>query len=67
MECKKKIKVKNLSPNSKIVAVKKDLNSPAKFYEVFNPKGYINKCIQDGKIAYYVGVSDENGELELEI
>lgn len=52
---------KKFKPNSKIVKVEQKFG--VRFYSVKNPAAYINKCIKDGKEAFYMGVIDNEGNL----
>lgn len=50
-----------LKPSSKIVRV--DHNFGVRFYAVEKVAVYLNKCLQEGKNAYFIGVTDEFGNL----
>lgn len=65
MRTRKRRTIKKLPPNSNIVTVKENLCAKAKFYHVFNIDGYLEKCKQENKIAYFAGVSNGKGELVL--
>jgi hypothetical protein len=53
---------RTFTPNTKIVKVRHQDHT--EYYEVWNVPAYIAKCIQDGKEAVYVGVTDEQGKLK---
>jgi hypothetical protein len=52
---------KNFKPNSKIVRVTHKFG--IRFYAVRNVAAYISKCVKDGKEAFYMGVTDNEGNL----